>query len=184
MRWTLTAPLTNGARGGRRSRVVLTPRRWRQVSRKHSAKRRWQKSPVTGESAKETVKTIARGMPDVSGVTVVTNARVFYTTREAADAPSVRHSLRPLNGEAGKFTANLGRNAPRDREAMFANTRCLRIDRYHVVPAFAGTTLGDDAQDRWDFACLKTESEKCRDRFSDAARRWVSRALNPSYPPE
>src|SRR5581483_11062395 len=25
------APLTNGARGGRRSRVVLTPRRWRQV---------------------------------------------------------------------------------------------------------------------------------------------------------
>ena len=34
MRWTLTAPLTNGARGGRRSRVVLTPRRWRQVSRK------------------------------------------------------------------------------------------------------------------------------------------------------
>jgi hypothetical protein len=28
------------------------------------------------KSAKETVKTIARGMPGVSGVTVVTNARV------------------------------------------------------------------------------------------------------------
>jgi hypothetical protein len=27
--------------------------------------RRWQKSPVTGESAKETVKTIAQGMPGV-----------------------------------------------------------------------------------------------------------------------
>jgi hypothetical protein len=26
------------------------------------AKRRWQKSPVTGESTKETVKTIAQGM--------------------------------------------------------------------------------------------------------------------------
>jgi hypothetical protein len=36
------------------------------------------KSPVTWESAKETVKTIARGMPDVSGVTVVTNACAFY----------------------------------------------------------------------------------------------------------
>jgi len=35
-------------------------------------------------------------MPDVSGVTVVTNARVYYSTRAAADAPSVRHSLRPL----------------------------------------------------------------------------------------
>jgi hypothetical protein len=30
-------------------------------------------------------------------VTVVTNARAFYTTRAAADASSVRHSLRPLN---------------------------------------------------------------------------------------
>jgi hypothetical protein len=29
-----------------------------------SATRRWQKSPVTGESTKETVKTIAQGMPD------------------------------------------------------------------------------------------------------------------------
>ena len=40
--------------------------------------RGWQQSPVTRESAKETVKTIARGMPDVSGVTVVTNACAFY----------------------------------------------------------------------------------------------------------
>jgi hypothetical protein len=36
------------------------------------------KSPITRESAKETVKTIARGMPDDLGATVVTNARVFY----------------------------------------------------------------------------------------------------------
>ncbi len=31
-------------------------------------------------------KTIARGMPGVSGVLVVTNARVTYTTRAAAGA--------------------------------------------------------------------------------------------------
>src|SRR6267142_1674039 len=54
----------------RRSRVVLTPRRWRQVLRRlvrlnragqnlQSARRRWQKSPIAGESTKETVKTIA-----------------------------------------------------------------------------------------------------------------------------
>jgi hypothetical protein len=29
--------------------------------------RRWQESPVTGESAKETVKTIAQGRPGVPG---------------------------------------------------------------------------------------------------------------------
>jgi hypothetical protein len=38
-------------------------------------------------------------MPGVSGVTVVTNARAFYTTRAAAGAPSARHSLRPLFSE-------------------------------------------------------------------------------------
>ena len=46
--------------------------------RKRFRWRQWQESPVTGESAKETVKTIARGMPGVSGVTVVTNACAFY----------------------------------------------------------------------------------------------------------
>jgi hypothetical protein len=61
-----------------------------------SAGRWWQESPVTRESAKETVKTIARGMPGVSGVTVVTNARVYYPPRVATGAPSARHSLRPL----------------------------------------------------------------------------------------
>jgi len=43
--------------------VVLTPRRWRQVPEKQASQgRRWQESPVAGESAQETVKTIARGM--------------------------------------------------------------------------------------------------------------------------
>jgi hypothetical protein len=54
------------------------------------------KSPITGEITEETVKTIARGMPGVSGVTVVTNARVYYhytrgcgrTKRPVFPAPS------------------------------------------------------------------------------------------------
>src|SRR6478735_7275800 len=80
--------------------------------------RRWQKSPVTGESTKETVKTIARGMPGVSGVTVVTNARAFYTTRAAADASRVRHSLRPLIFRERNERQNLAPNRRRD---------CLRL---------------------------------------------------------
>ena len=55
-------------KSGRRSRVVLTPRCWRQVCEK-KRRRRWQTSPVTGESTKEAVKTIAWGMPGDSGVT-------------------------------------------------------------------------------------------------------------------
>jgi hypothetical protein len=76
------------------------------------------KSPVTGESTKETVKTIARGMPGESGVTVVTNSRVFYTTREAAGASGARHSLRPLEREGGTSRPSLARNLRRDREAV------------------------------------------------------------------
>ena len=42
------------------------------------ARRRWQTSPVTGKSTKETVKTIARGMPGEPGVTVVTILVCFF----------------------------------------------------------------------------------------------------------
>ena len=55
------------------------------------------KKPVTEESPKETVKTIARGMPDESGVTVVTISCAFYFCTRGRGASSARHSLRPLN---------------------------------------------------------------------------------------
>jgi hypothetical protein len=59
MRWTRMRRETNGAARGRRSRVVLTPRCWRQLATMRCIARGWwQKSPVTKESAKETVKTI------------------------------------------------------------------------------------------------------------------------------
>jgi hypothetical protein len=50
-------------------------------------KRRWQESPVAGESTKEAVKTIARGKPGDSGWTCGDYARVlFYFAHEAAGA--------------------------------------------------------------------------------------------------
>jgi hypothetical protein len=52
-------------------------------------------------------------MPDVSGVTVVTNACAYLTAHAAADAPSVRHSLRPLFFW-GSSTQQLGRIASRE----------------------------------------------------------------------
>src|SRR5436190_17799222 len=56
-------------------------------------------------------KTIARGMPGRSGVTVVTNSYAFFTAYEAAGALGTRHSLRPLFIGRTIF-AQLGRNAP------------------------------------------------------------------------
>src|SRR5882757_7982055 len=59
-------------------------------------KRRWQPSMVTGESTKETVKTIARGMPGDSGVTVVTMLVCFFilhTRLRAQRAPGIPCAL-------------------------------------------------------------------------------------------
>jgi hypothetical protein len=52
--------------------------------------------PIAGESAKETVKTIAQGMPGVSGVTVVTTLVCFYhlhTRLRAQRAPGIPCAL-------------------------------------------------------------------------------------------
>jgi hypothetical protein len=56
-------------------------------------------------------KTIARGMPGVSGVTVVTNACAFYATHAAAGASSARHSLRPRSLRARGFRTKLARTS-------------------------------------------------------------------------
>ena len=85
------------AGSGRRSRVVLTPRRWRQVCGDDPQATVTKEPDHRGEH-EISRKTIARGMPDVSGVTVVTNARAYYqytrgcgrTRRPAFPAPSVR----------------------------------------------------------------------------------------------
>src|ERR1700733_4090638 len=85
---------------------------WRKFHR-----RWWQTSPVTRESAEEAVKTIARGMPDVSGVTVVTNACAFYqcargcgrAERPAFPAPlSLGVAPRPLFSEGRTLEQNSG----------------------------------------------------------------------------
>ena len=123
---------------GRRSRVVLTPRRWRQVGGA-TRRRRWQTSPVTGESSKETVNTIAQGNAGLPGGPVVTTLVCYlHTAHEAAGAAGTRLSLRPLRGPT--FLHSFGRVAPReggclsapqfeDRTGKLARTWCLRWSR-------------------------------------------------------
>jgi hypothetical protein len=56
------------------------------------------KEPVTGESTKETVKTIAQETSGDPGRTCGDYARVLFTfAREAAGAASARRFLRPLS---------------------------------------------------------------------------------------
>jgi hypothetical protein len=74
-RWTLrrqrdASHADENACSGRRSRVVLAPRPWRQADGTID-RRRWQKRPLTGESTKQAVKPLRGESRDVSAVPVV-----------------------------------------------------------------------------------------------------------------
>ena len=71
-------------------------------------------------------------------------ARVHFVLVQIAHgttgAARIRHSLRPLIGEGGKFLAKLGRNASRDCETIFSRrpgegrdpyAAAYRLDRWH-----------------------------------------------------
>ena len=102
-------------RCGRRSRVVLTPRRWRQVGERNFTGDGGKNARSPG-SAKEIVKTIAQEMPGVSGVTVVTCLRAFYFLHarlRVQRAPGVSCAL---CSQRQKALAQLGRIRPREGE--------------------------------------------------------------------
>jgi hypothetical protein len=126
----------------RQNRVVLTPRRWRQVLRSRvgptglrqniSADDGGKTARSPGRARHKLLKPLRAGMPGDSGVLVVTRVRSTNTSaHEAAGATGTRHSPRPLWGR--KINANLGRIAPRDREVMFEleQTPSFRGDAKH-----------------------------------------------------
>src|SRR5882672_9516366 len=78
-------------------------------------------SMVTGESSKETVKTIAQGMPVDLAKPVVT-AACFSCCRRAMGEAITRHSLRPLRFPRAKRPAALG------RERVAGSRRCVHLD--------------------------------------------------------
>src|SRR6202022_142482 len=119
--------LTRDACCGRRSRVVLTPRRRRQVrggkvgptGRRHalSANDGDKKARSPGRARNKPLKPLRAGMPGDSGATVVTTLVCYlHFAREAAGAAGTRHSPRPLLGE--RINVQLGRIVPRDGGLM------------------------------------------------------------------
>jgi hypothetical protein len=71
------------------------------------------KKPVTGESAKETVKTIVQGMPDETGEPVVTT-RVLSTLHTRLRVHRTPGIPCALSSEEGNIYGKLGRIAPRE----------------------------------------------------------------------
>jgi hypothetical protein len=76
--------------------------------------------PITGESTKEAVKTIAQGRPGVSGEPVVTILVChLHVAREAAGAAGTRLSLRPLFSWANASRTTRAHRAAGSRNYVF-----------------------------------------------------------------
>jgi hypothetical protein len=127
MQWTQAARLTSALPCGRQSRVVLTPRRRRQVSGGDvgpngpdtplSAGDGDKKARSPG-SAKETVKTIAQETPGVSGEPVVTMLVCFFNSHARLRVQRAPGFPCALCFETACFFVQLGRAAPRERGRM------------------------------------------------------------------
>jgi hypothetical protein len=135
MRWTRAALLTRAPARGRRSRVVLTPRRRRQVGERDFTDDGDKKARSPGRARNRLLKPSRAGMPGDPGATVVTNARAYHSTRAAAGATGTRHSpLLPWGSATpslgGLFHAQLERGARRGCGSVFGiSATSLRAQR-------------------------------------------------------
>ena len=99
--------LTNAPDSGRRSRVVLTPRRWCQVGGSNFAGDGGKKARSPGRARRKPLKPLRGECRVISGVTVVTLlAWLVFLPCQAAGALGARHSLRPLFRGQGNFQQN------------------------------------------------------------------------------
>jgi hypothetical protein len=118
---------------GRRSRVVLTPRRWRQVcggfidrtgsDKTISASDGGKQARSPGRARRKPLKPLRAGMPGDPGATVVTT-RVHYQLRTRGYGCN-GHPAFPTPSMGREINAQLGRFAPRGANA------CLLFDNLH-----------------------------------------------------
>ena len=124
---------------GRRSRVVLTPRCWRQVLRKYPLDDGGNKAGHRGEH--EVSRNPSRRESRIASAGPVCSCAHFFVhiAHETAGAARIRLSLRPLLRRRAEGYAKLGHIVPRERG--FTSSRCLKFEsdicasRYRVVIA-------------------------------------------------
>ena len=136
MRWTRVAPKTRAPARGRRSRVVLTPRRWRQVGGSYSAGDGGKKARSPGRARYKLLKPLRGECRVIPGVPAVTNACAFYTPHAAAGAIRAPGIPRALCYQRDDAPAQLGRFARRECEAVSWRHRvhgCLKFESERMI---------------------------------------------------
>jgi hypothetical protein len=124
---------------GRLSRVVLTPRRWRQVATMlaHCAYDGDKKARSPGRARRKPLKPLRRECRVISAEPVVSNSCAYFFAHEAAGAASTRHSLRPLFFGAHIFTYHSGA-----KRAAGMNLSCPDLIRASII--FATSFFEED----------------------------------------
>src|SRR5438445_13759050 len=114
----------------RRSRVVLTPRCWRQAGGRYPAGDGGKRAVHRGERAISR-KAIAQGRPECSRCPVCSCAFLFaQIARETAGAASTRSSLRPLF-RRGQEVAGKPRTQCAARSRHYIHRHCERSEAIH-----------------------------------------------------
>ncbi|SHG09142.1 hypothetical protein SAMN05444169_0482 [Bradyrhizobium erythrophlei] len=161
------------ARCGRRSRVVLTPRRWRQVSQVQICGATVARKPGhRGE--REVSRKPSRRESRMFPVEPVVLPPCFFCTGPTG-AIGTRLSLRPLFTRWAKTDTKLGRIAPRERGGMSAG--CLTIEsEVHAVES-EGLTPVMACDKREAFA--QGERQRRSNPLLQRAEKWIaSRSLS------
>jgi hypothetical protein len=119
---------------GRPSRVVLTPRRRRQVRGTQFSRTTVTRKPDRREEHEATVKTIAWGRRVKTGEPVVTMlVCLFFIAREAAGAAGIRRSPRPPLG--GRFMQASGASRRENAESRPERSGCLKLESAQCSPS-------------------------------------------------
>jgi hypothetical protein len=146
MRWTRAALETRALPCGRRSRVVLTPRRWRQALQKCLRGDGDNKARSPGRVRRKPLKPSRAGMPGDPGATVVTNACAFYHCARGCGCNGTRLSLRPLIFEGQNSRTTRARRAAGRRACVriicVIATRWLAMTAYFVTSVIEAKVRG------------------------------------------
>ena len=115
MRWTWAAHLTRALIRGRRSRVVLTPRRWRQVDRSHSVGDGGKQARSPGRARNKLLKPLRgecratrRDRGDLLACFLLLHARLRAHRAPGIPCSPLGVALRPLISEGETLEQNSG----------------------------------------------------------------------------
>jgi hypothetical protein len=175
MRWTQAALLTTAPPCGRRSRVVLTPRRWRQVGESNFTDDGGKQARSPGRARNKRLKPSRAGMPGDPGATVVTNACAFYHCARGCGCNG--HPAFPTASLGGSFLHNSGATRRGDVKACVVSADASSSQPSSPAkagdPVFRDAYVGIEKLRRTGYSAFAEYDDFIEDRPSEIGRATI-----------